>query len=235
MRKPLLVSLSSTAATLSVVLMLGLALGIDAGGAPTASQNGDTNGDGELDVSDAVYLLLHLFRGGEPPAACPDSPELVARLAELEAALAACQADLLACRARDGLPDTGLSTCYELTTLHGGTVTFAEVPCESTACHGQDAHYSTGCSNEGRFTDNGDGTVTDDCTGLMWLRGLADTNGDGMSRWADDFTLTWCEALAYCEGLSFAGHDDWRLMNVRELLSLMSFDGATPGTLPAKF
>lgn len=34
-------------------------------------------------------------------------------------------------------------------------------------CAGQDAHYATGCSAEGRFVDNEDGTVTDNCTGFI--------------------------------------------------------------------
>ncbi len=39
-----------------------------------ASSSGDSNGDGTLDVSDAVHLLLHLFQGGEPPAPCQTEP-----------------------------------------------------------------------------------------------------------------------------------------------------------------
>lgn len=33
----------------------------------------------------------------------------------------------------------------------------------------------------------------------------------------------WCEALAYCENLTFAGHDDWRLPNIRELQSIVDY------------
>ena len=35
--------------------------------------------------------------------------------------------------------------------------------------------------------------------------------------------MTWCEAVAYCEGLTFAKHDDWRLPNIRELQSLIDY------------
>ena len=55
------------------------------------------------------------------------------------------------------------------------------------------------------FTDNGDGTVTDETTGRMWQK-----EDDGQTR-------TWEVALAYCEGLSLAGHTDWRLPDVKEL------------------
>jgi hypothetical protein len=62
----------------------------------------------------------------------------------------------------------------------------------------------------GEFTDNGNGTVTDTVTGLVW------------QQWG--FTRgTWQDALAYCESLTLAGQDDWRLPNIRELESLVDF------------
>ena len=42
---------------------------VNAGGEAVATQNGDVNGDSMLDMSDAVYLLIHLFNGGPQPAA----------------------------------------------------------------------------------------------------------------------------------------------------------------------
>jgi len=62
------------------------------------------------------------------------------------------------------------------------------------------------------FQDNGDGTVTDTVTGLMWQQ-----SDDGNGR-------TWQEALDYCEGLEYADSADWRLPNVRELESLVDWD-----------
>lgn len=59
----------------------------------------------------------------------------------------------------------------------------------------------------GDFTDNGDGTVTDGNTGLMWQQGEA-----GSVKWED--------AISYCEGLSLAGYTDWRLPNIKELESI---------------
>ncbi len=59
-----------------------------------------------------------------------------------------------------------------------------------------------------QFTDNGNGTATDALTGLMWQR----------SSFAD--TLTWEEALVHSETLTFAGADDWRLPNIKELRSI---------------
>ncbi|MBW2303852.1 MAG: DUF1566 domain-containing protein [Deltaproteobacteria bacterium] len=72
------------------------------------------------------------------------------------------------------------------------------------------------CNPEGdfdnAFVDNGDGTVTDKATGLMWQKsGSPDP-------------MTWEEARAYAEAANreaFAGYTDWRLPTLEELLSLM--------------
>ena len=58
------------------------------------------------------------------------------------------------------------------------------------------------------FKDNGNGTITDNYTGLVWQK-IQSSN-----------TMTWEEALLYAENLSLAGAMDWRLPNVKELQSL---------------
>ncbi len=67
---------------------------------------------------------------------------------------------------------------------------------------------------ENNFVDNGDGTVSDLATGLMWAK--AD-NGKG---------IEWVEALPYAEGATLAGHSDWRLPNVKELQSIVDYSRA---------
>ena len=74
-------------------------------------------------------------------------------------------------------------------------------------------------SGFGAFHDNGNGTVSDSVTGLMWQQ------GDGQN---DDGGRTWEEALGYCENLSLGGHSDWRLPNVRELETLVAWDRYDP-------
>ena len=62
------------------------------------------------------------------------------------------------------------------------------------------------------FVDNGDGTVTDRTTGLMWQR---DGSPEGM---------TWANAKNYVNKLNddwFAGYANWRLPTIEELASLM--------------
>jgi hypothetical protein len=124
--------------------------------------------------------------------------------------------------AATGLPDTGQTKCYDQI----GT----EIPCDSETCAGQDGSYAAGCPSEERFVDNGDGTVTDNCSGLQWQKETADVNGDGLIK-VDDFA-SWCDALAYCENLSLAGHDDWRLPNVRELQSIADYGRISPSIDP---
>lgn len=61
------------------------------------------------------------------------------------------------------------------------------------------------------FKDNGDGTITDQTTGLTWARM---DSGRGM---------TWKEALAYAERSDLAGHRDWRLPNAKELQYIVDY------------
>ena len=67
------------------------------------------------------------------------------------------------------------------------------------------------------FTDNGDGTITDAATGLMWMKD--DTK----------LGLLWVEALAYAEGHEFAGYSDWRLPDAKELQSIIDYS-RSPGS-----
>jgi hypothetical protein len=73
---------------------------------------------------------------------------------------------------------------------------------------------------ENDFTDNGDGTVTDMATGLMWQQ-----SDDGVAR-------NWEDALAYAEELELAGYDDWRLPNIKELQSIADYSRDDPAIDP---
>jgi hypothetical protein len=59
--------------------------------------------------------------------------------------------------------------------------------------------------------DKGNGTITDNATGLTWMQG---DSGSGMN---------WESALAYCEGYSAASSDDWRLPSAKELQSILDY------------
>jgi hypothetical protein len=65
-----------------------------------------------------------------------------------------------------------------------------------------------------QFVENQDGTVSDLATGLLWAK--ADSGKP----------MNWEHALAYCENLTLAGHEDWRLPNAKELQSLVDYTRA---------
>jgi hypothetical protein len=67
---------------------------------------------------------------------------------------------------------------------------------------------------ENDYVDNGDATITDRSTTLMWTR---DDSGKG---------LNWQEALAWAQAKNsenFLGHNDWRLPNAKELHSIVDY------------
>ena len=70
-----------------------------------------------------------------------------------------------------------------------------------------DGTYQKGRVIGTRFVDNGDNTITDLATGLMWVKDVASIGG-GFST-----TATWADAITACEGLTYAGQTDWRLPN----------------------
>ncbi len=124
------------------------------------------------------------------------------------------------------VPKTGLTECY---TSEAPWVTCV---CGTENCPpGQDGDLERGVNwPNPRFTDSGDGTVTDNLTGLIWTM---DADCAGQNIWKE--ALDYCNALAHgtcgLEDGSVAG--DWRLPNVRELQSLIHYayiDPAVPNT-----
>ena len=65
------------------------------------------------------------------------------------------------------------------------------------------------------FTDNGDGTTTHNNTKLMWQK---DSGGE----------MDWESAIQYCENLTLAGYNEWRLPNIKELSTLTDFNRSSP-------
>jgi hypothetical protein len=81
-----------------------------------------------------------------------------------------------------------------------------------------------------QFVDNGDGTVTDQATGLMWLQ---DDSGSFSVGDAADGQLDWEQALAWAEGLTYAGHADWRLPDAKELQGIVDYSRSPDTTSSA--
>ena len=101
----------------------------------------------------------------------------------------------------------------------GQTVTYAA---------GDDADVRAGGSL--RYTDNRDGTVTDIRTGLTWEK-KTDANVNDNYTWDTAFDYI-AELNAMNGGAGFAGHNDWRLPNVKELLSIVDYGRSNPSIDP---
>lgn len=98
------------------------------------------------------------------------------------------------------LPDTGETTSY--------TTTF-----------GEDSDFMINVPN---LIDNGDGTVTDSVTGLMWQKG-------------DGGEMTFENAVIYTDTLSLGGYTDWRLPDAHESFSILNHQHTNPALDPAVF
>ncbi|UMB54830.1 DUF1566 domain-containing protein [Lutibacter sp. A64] len=81
--------------------------------------------------------------------------------------------------------------------------------------YGQDANYN---GNQPSYTDNKNGTVTDNVTGLMWQKDMG-------------LKMTLEEALLKAENSNLGGYSDWRIPNIKELYSLILFTGKVKGTV----
>lgn len=101
--------------------------------------------------------------------------------------------------------DTGQSSCYS---------NYSEIDCPRPGApfYGQDAQYVGAAPS---YRDNGDGTVSDLNTGLMWSKGLSG------HKVAPD------EAEKIAQNMTLGGHNDWRVPTIKELYSLIDFRGYT--------
>ncbi len=100
--------------------------------------------------------------------------------------------------------DTGQTNCYNNT---------ASIfpPATGQPFYGQDAQIQ---GHLPAYTNNGNGTITDLGTGLMWVQARG-TN-----------QVSWAEALSYATTCRVGGYSDWRMPTIKELYSLVQFIGA---------
>ncbi len=97
--------------------------------------------------------------------------------------------------------DTSQSKCFD-------DKQAIEAPAKGSPFYGQDAQHQ---GNTPSYTDNGDGTITDNVTGLVWQK--------------DFEVMTYPEALEAIKKFKLAGHKDWRIPTIKEAYSLILFSG----------
>lgn len=101
--------------------------------------------------------------------------------------------------------DTGQEDCYD-------TLIVIDCPVQGEAYYGQDSQFD---GIQFSFQDNGDGTITDLSTGLIWQQYLFE----------DKYSYE--DAIAVADSFLLNGFTDWRLPSIKELYSLIDFTGAT--------
>ncbi len=79
-----------------------------------------------------------------------------------------------------------------------------------------------------RFIDNNNGTITDVRTGLMWMRCSLGQTWTGTACTGTAAQYAWADALAQAQASVYASHTDWRLPNVKELVSIVERQCAYP-------
>ena len=119
-----------------------------------------------------------------------------------------------------GFPATGQTTCWNT----AGAV----IPCAGTD---HDGAIQAGATLS--YVDNGDGTITDINTGLMWEK-LSDDGSihdwNNLYTWTDAFAVK----IAVLNARSgFASHKDWRVPNVKELISIVNMQNFVPAVSAA--
>ena len=114
--------------------------------------------------------------------------------------------DILTTKNSYPIVDTGVADFYNNTTV-------ISTPTLGETFFGQDATYN---GNEPSYTNNGDGTITDNVTGLMWEQDMGTK-------------ITFNEAFTKAENSNLGNHSDWRGPTIKELYSLILFTGSVQG------
>ncbi len=104
------------------------------------------------------------------------------------------------------IADTGVTEFY-------GNTSIIPNPRPGESFYGQDAHYQI---NTPSYADNGDGTITDNVTGLVWQKVMNEK-------------MTFEEAARQARESDIGGYKDWRVPSIKELYSLILFTGRVQG------
>jgi hypothetical protein len=168
----------------------------------------DTNNDGYI-VEDELNNAPEPQNGdqsqGRPPSNDKQLPSIEEVLAKMDSTK---NKKVTLSEKNYVLPTTGQVNTYDAV---GKTLKGLK---SGDSFYGQDGNYQKG--QKMSYTDNGDGTVTDNVTGLMWAQDQS-TDSKG-----------WVEAATYCENLTLGGYSDWRMPSIKELWSITDKSSGWP-------
>ncbi len=108
--------------------------------------------------------------------------------------------------------DTGVFAFYS-------DVNTISKPSNADAFFGQDATYY---GSQPSYTNNGDGTITDNITGLMWEQNMGTK-------------ITFTDTFTKATNSTLGNHNDWRVPTLKELYSLILFTGSVKGEVAIEF
>ena len=140
-----------------------------------------------------IYLILNLLL----VISCNKANEITPKVTTIE---------ILTLENAYPIVDTGVTDFYNNTTIISS-------PTLGEAFFGQDATYQ---NNKPSYTNNEDGTITDNVTGLMWEQDMGTK-------------ITFNEAFTKAAASTLANHSDWRVPTIKELYSLILFTGIVQG------
>ena len=111
-----------------------------------------------------------------------------------------------------------------LTTYAMGSPSLFKLPdtgqtVDATPTFGEDSDFTI---NPPSYTDNGNGTITDNVTGLMWQK-------------VDNGESTWDTAVTRGPAVTTGGFTDWRLPTPTELFSIMNHNNTNPAAMNTIF
>jgi Protein of unknown function (DUF1566) len=183
-----------------------------AGGAAAAINGGSgtlawVKNGGRLYCS-SVNAAAPVVEYGARADRCNAAPVPVQRTATFER----CDASVPWSVTKTVVNDTAQTDCYE------NQAAPSKCPAAGMPFAGQDAQKG---SNQLSLRDNGDGTISDLRTGLMWAKTLG-------------ARLPWDAALAGASTYRLGGYNDWRLPNIKELYSLIQFNGVIDARDPTR-
>jgi hypothetical protein len=119
-------------------------------------------------------------------------------------------------------------TTFGVTGTYAGSAAVPKTGQTTSYRTGDDGNLQKGVASPvPRFTDHGNGTVTDNLTGLMWVQAPHAVTGNLG-------TKSWINAIDFCKALSYAGYSDWRLPHLRELQSLIDYQRFLPPLDPER-